>query len=99
MLNPIIRWEPGTLVRYHGSLADLHGVYAAHPCDCLRCEDPILGSARFQLIDEQDAVVATCVRAGSITPTDDEGGEDLHEECAGIHRSADGYRDCDGNPI
>ncbi|MEU3527552.1 hypothetical protein AB0E62_27400 [Streptomyces sp. NPDC038707] len=22
-----------------------------------------------------------------------------HEECLGIHRSSDGYHDCDGNPI
>lgn len=27
---------------------------------------------------------------------DDEG---VHEECFGIHNGADGYRDCDGNPI
>lgn len=25
--------------------------------------------------------------------------EGQHEECLGIHNSADGYRDCDGNPI
>jgi hypothetical protein len=26
-------------------------------------------------------------------------GAEEHEECFGIHRSADGYRDCDGKPI
>lgn len=25
--------------------------------------------------------------------------EGEHEECLGIHNGADGYRDCDGNPI
>jgi hypothetical protein len=31
---------------------------------------------------------------------DDEAeGEGEHEECLGIHNSADGYRDCDGNLI
>lgn len=25
--------------------------------------------------------------------------EGAHEECLGIHNGADGYRDCDGNPI
>lgn len=29
----------------------------------------------------------------------DEGDEGEHEECLGIHTGADGYRDCDGNPI
>lgn len=28
-----------------------------------------------------------------------EDAEDPHEECLGIHRGADGYRDCDGNSI
>lgn len=33
--------------------------------------------------------------------TEEEESEDEgeHEECLGIHNSADGYRDCDGNPI
>lgn len=32
MMNPLIAWEPGTLVRYHGSHPDLcDGVYRAHP--------------------------------------------------------------------
>lgn len=43
MLNPFTAWTPGLLVRYHGSLATLHGVYEAHPCTCLRCDDPDLG--------------------------------------------------------
>jgi hypothetical protein len=98
MLNPVIRWEPGTLVRYHGSLTDLHGMYAAHPCDCLNCGDIGLGAARFQLVNEQGAVTVRCVRPGSITP-EDEDGEGAHEECLGIHTGADGYRDCDGNPV
>ena len=96
MLNPLTRWEPGTLVRYHGSLTNLHGVYAAHPCACLRCDDPGLGSARFQLVDEEGAVTVACVRSGSVTPIDEEG---VHEECLGVHHGVDGYRDCDGNPI
>lgn len=68
MLNPLTGWEPGTLVRYHGSLTALHGVYAAHPCDCLRCDDPVYGSVRFRLTDEDSRTVASCVRAASITP-------------------------------
>jgi hypothetical protein len=67
MLNPLTAWEPGTLVRYHGSLTDLHGEYRAHPCNCLRCDDPILGTARFLLVDEEGETAATCVRASSIT--------------------------------
>jgi hypothetical protein len=68
MLNPLTRWEPGILVRYHGSLADLHGTYQAHPCRCLRCDDPILGTARFRLVDASGTTVVSCVRARSITP-------------------------------
>lgn len=68
MLNPLIRWEPGTLVRYHGSLTTLHGTYAAHPCTCLDCDDPILGTARYQLVDGASRTVVACVRARSITP-------------------------------
>lgn len=68
MLNPLIRWEPGALVRYHGSLTDLHGTYQAQPCDCLRCDDPILGTARYQLVDADGNVAVSCVRAASITP-------------------------------
>ena len=68
MLNPMTGWEPGTLVRYTGSLTTLHGVHHAHPCTCLNCDDPILGSVRFQLVDTSGTVVATCVRARSITP-------------------------------
>lgn len=69
MLNPMIAWEPGTLVRYHGSLTNLHdGVYRAHPCTCLRCDDPILGTARYRLVNGTGRTVASCVRAPSITP-------------------------------
>lgn len=70
MLNPAIAWEPGTLVRYQGTLTDLHGAYQAHPCTCLRCDDPIIGTARFELRDDSGAIVASCVRARSITPAD-----------------------------
>jgi hypothetical protein len=69
MLNPMIAWEPGVLVRYTGSLTSLHGTYRAYPCTCLNCDDPIIGSARFQLVDSTGHVAATCVRARSITPT------------------------------
>ncbi|WP_371099914.1 hypothetical protein [Streptomyces sp. PU_AKi4] len=68
MLNPLITWEPGTLVHYKGSLTDLHGTYQAYPCSCLRCDDPIIGSSRFELLDENDVTVVSCVRARSITP-------------------------------
>lgn len=68
MLNPMIRWEPGTLVRYHGSLTELHGLYAAHPCTCLNCTDNQgLPGVRFELRDGATVVVA-CVRPRSITP-------------------------------
>lgn len=68
MLNPLIRWEPGTLVRYHGSLAELHGLYRAHPCTCLNCGDHGHGAVRYQLADDNGDVVVGCVRARSITP-------------------------------
>lgn len=68
MLNPVTAWEPGTLVHYQGSLTDLHGTYHAHPCTCLNCDDPGLGSARFRLVDDSGTTVASCVRARSITP-------------------------------
>lgn len=67
MLNPLTAWTPGTLVRYHDSLTDLHGVYQAHPCDCRRCDDPALGTARFQLTDANGTIIAACVHAHSIT--------------------------------
>jgi len=67
MLNPMTAWEPGTLVRYTGSLTGLHGTYRAYPCTCLRCDDPIIGTARFRLADST-GTVAECVRARSITP-------------------------------
>jgi hypothetical protein len=66
VLNPMIRWEPGTQVRYHGSLTSLHGVYAAHPCGCHQHDDDT-GNVRFHLVDENGAVIATCVRPASLT--------------------------------
>lgn len=99
MLNPIVRWEPGTLVRYHGSLTDLHGEYRAYPCACLNCGDFGFGATRFQLVDAEGNVIVSCVRPSSITPEGEPDDEDEHSDCAGIHRSSDGYRDCDGNPI
>ncbi|MGW2048574.1 hypothetical protein ACWCPF_25835 [Streptomyces sp. NPDC001858] len=103
MLNPLTGWEPGLQVRYHGSLTQLHGVYAAHPCTCLRCDDPVYGTVRYQLADENGTVVVSCVRPASITPEPDEDAEPETEcergDCLGIHRSPDGYRDCDGKPI
>lgn len=68
MLNPIVRWEPGLLVRYHGSLTDLHGAYRAYPCSCLGCRDHRGCAVRFQLVDEAGTIAVTCVRARSITP-------------------------------
>lgn len=67
MLNPLTGFEPGTVVRYHGSITDLHGVYRAQPCNCLRCDDPVVGSVRYQLVGDNGTVI-TCVRARSITP-------------------------------
>lgn len=66
MLNPMVRWEPGTTVHYHGSITEAHGTYRAHPCDCYRCDDN--GTMRFRLADEQGRTVLTCARARSITP-------------------------------
>lgn len=69
MLNPMTRWEPGTPVRCHGSLTDLHGQYEVHPCACLNCTDNHgLPGVRFELRDEHDTVVVACVRPRSITP-------------------------------
>jgi hypothetical protein len=100
MLNPLIRWEPGTLVRYHGSLTALHGLYAAHPCVCLNCGDQGLGAVRYQLCDEHGHAVVSCVRARSITPEPDEPEPECERgDCLGIHRSPDGYQDCDGRTI
>ncbi|HSE05971.1 MAG TPA: hypothetical protein VLK35_17620 [Methylomirabilota bacterium] len=99
MLNPLIAWEPGILVDYHGSFTDLHGQYAAHPCSCLNCTDRLgLPGVRFELRDEHGIVIVDCVRPSSITPADD-ADEPVHEECLGVHGGAADYRDCDGNPI
>lgn len=65
MLNPMIRWEPGTTVTYHGSLTHLHGNYQAFPCICLRCAGPARDTHRFEL--RSGDTVITCVRARSIT--------------------------------
>lgn len=99
MLNPLIAWEPGLLVDYHGSLTDLHGVYQAYPCGCLNCTDRLgLPGVRFELRDQAGTVIVACVRPRSITPADDVD-EPAHEECLGIHGNAGSYHDCDGNPI
>jgi hypothetical protein len=68
MLNPLIRREPGTRVRYHGTLTDLHGTHRAYPCTCLNCGNLGDGAVRFQLADDTGRTVASCVRAHSITP-------------------------------
>lgn len=69
MLNPLIRWEPGLLVTYQGSLTTLHGTYHAYPCTCLNCVDHRgLPSVRFELRDTTGTVVVACVRPRSITP-------------------------------
>ena len=101
MLNPLTGFEPGMLVTYHGTLTALHGQYQAYPCTCLSCDDPILGPIRYQLVSSDDGTVIDCVRPRSITPApeDDDQDERAHEECLGIHTSADGYRDCDGRLI
>lgn len=67
MLNPLTGFEPGTLVRYHGSLTAAHGVYRAGLCHCRDCDDPVTGTVRYQLTDEHGHVAVTCVRARSIT--------------------------------
>jgi hypothetical protein len=66
MLNPLERWEPGTVVRYHGSLTALHGEYQAHPCDCLRCADD-RRAVRFALADDTGHIVIHHVQPRSIT--------------------------------
>lgn len=35
MLNPMTDWEPGTLVRYHGSITILHGTCTTYRPDSL----------------------------------------------------------------
>ncbi len=66
MLNPTIRWEPGVQVRYHGSLTALHGVYAAHPCRCMKHDDQRT-SVSLQLADHTGTVTVTCVRPVSVS--------------------------------
>ena len=67
MLNPLTGFEPGMLVTYHGSLTELHGQYQTYPCGCLHCDDPVVGSVRYQLVGA-DGTVIDCVRPRSITP-------------------------------
>lgn len=67
MLNPLVRWEPGITVTYHGSITRLHGEYRAYRCECLRCAGPAGDTHRFVL--RSAATTITCVRSGSITPT------------------------------
>ncbi|MEU1673392.1 hypothetical protein ABZ752_15345 [Streptomyces roseifaciens] len=62
--------EPGDLVRYHGSLADAHGLYLAHWCPCADCNLRFrVGSdTRYMLIDPWgEAPGPQCVRRASIT--------------------------------
>ncbi|WP_333757961.1 hypothetical protein [Streptomyces sp. ISBFB 2968] len=100
MLNPLTPWEPGTAVHYHGSLTELHGHYHAYPCTCLRCDDPNTGSVRFELLDQTDTIAVSCVRARSITPANDAGTDNSHDDCIGPHRDSSGeYIDCDGRPL
>lgn len=68
MLNPYTGITPGTPAQYHGSMTSLHGTYHAHPCTCLNCDDPTLGTPRFRLVTANGTTVATCVRARSLTP-------------------------------
>ncbi|MFM9635960.1 hypothetical protein [Streptomyces turgidiscabies] len=69
MLNPLTHWTPGALVRYHGSLTDLHGTYQAYPCACLPCTDNHgVHGVRFALNDADGNTVVACVRPRSITP-------------------------------
>lgn len=65
MLNPLVRWEPGTVVTYRGSVTEAHGTYQAYQCGCHRHDDERT-SVRFQLADETGHVAVTCVRPGSI---------------------------------
>ncbi|WP_424216003.1 hypothetical protein ACN20G_28055 (plasmid) [Streptomyces sp. BI20] len=72
------RLAPGTLVDYHGSLADLHGTYEAQPCSCRRCfaeqlaDLPNAYGLRYALWEPgatgPGAVYPRCVRRRSITP-------------------------------
>ncbi len=100
MLNPLIAWEPGTLVRYHGGLTELHGEYRAYPCTCLRCDDPNTGSVRFELVDQTGTIAVSCVRARSITSVNDGDADTGHDDCIEPHYDSSGeYVDCDGRPL
>jgi len=79
VLNPLVRWEPGTLVRYHGSLTDLHGTYRAWPCDCLYHDDDRM-SVSFNLTNAAGNVVVACVRPRSITPPEEQHVESIRVE-------------------
>lgn len=65
MLNPLVAWEPGTTVRYHGTLTDLHGEYRAFPCRCTRCD---VTTVRFELRETDGQAVIDHVQPRSITP-------------------------------
>ncbi|MGW7288977.1 hypothetical protein ACWGH4_26235 [Streptomyces sp. NPDC054847] len=96
MLNPLVHWEPGTLVRYHGSLSELHGIYQAFPCDCLPCGDD-RSNVRFRL--EAPDTTVMCVRPRSVTGLDDDTDRGDHDGCIEPHPTVDGYVDCDGTPL
>ena len=88
MLNPLIHWEPGLLVRYHGSLTELHGIYQAFPCDCLPCGDD-RSNVRFRLDSSTGTV--SCVRPRSVTALseqDDQGNNGERVEPCRTNRSA-----------
>jgi hypothetical protein len=72
VLNPMIRWEPGTTVTYHGDRRELRGTYRAYRCGCHRHDDERT-SVRFQLADNTGHIAVTCVRPRSITPASKEG--------------------------
>lgn len=76
-----------TATRTHGCL-DCHTTFQATPTgDFASC--PHCGAhAGVQIVPD-----------AAITATEDGIEEGEHEECLGIHNSADGYRDCDGNPF
>ncbi|MET9402640.1 hypothetical protein [Kitasatospora sp. NPDC002965] len=57
----------GTLVRYHGSVTDQHGLYRSEPCVCQRCAGEPDGP-RYVLRDRATNDVAVrCVRRKSVS--------------------------------
>jgi hypothetical protein len=86
--------------------AGLHDERAA----CLRlidirydmCSEPVIeyhADYADRISDELDRRNNISAPTAPISPEPDDENDDPHEECSGIHRSSDGYRDCDGNPI